>query len=660
MAEQCKYCNNLEDKQRLPGLVCEICKSFVHLTCLRSQNTPGNFECDVFFEFTCEDCAPEKTEMLVRNKFQWVNVLILTMNHLQNQMQGISNRGFFHYKTHICSFIDRHWLVLFGPSFKRTKNWVGTVVGVLSLYNSLFFRSGSSVLAELGWWKLMHSFSPAVAAHIVQELGPDKPKRVRNQISLDTKLFNRKVEEMGYGDYFDKVKYKLEEYMVLSYAGSSTIEQVEVKTEPVPYKKLKLDTEDLCIMPVSSCEAPEFDTRTNQSIEDIPLRDSLSGFEFHRLTAVPPTESSSVHSYRPHYDSDSHSSHPEPSDDEPRRKKEGGKEKSEEVEVRRESLFSTQLNSVDYPWEDPEPEPEQGLVEMTEYQEIQLLKTVEGLIPRVKEPCSRAELYRLRAKLALRRRKRHKHLPLFDIDRAVRVLSGYVTEGSRAAQDDRILDRFQRSYFMDNLCGTVTSTVYGPLLLPRTEAAPLRSAFSGAVLKPYIRRDAVTRPMWIKVLDEIVEKTKGVRVCRPPLDYCYVQPHHIPAVNALCAQFFWPGIDLTEALQYPEFSCVCSLGRLVVGCAFLVPVSAAAAYISFVLVRPEYRGAGIATFMLYHLLQTCAGRDVTLHVSPTNPAIFLYQKFGFKVEELVQDFYEKYYDIDYKGCRHALFLRLTR
>ena len=27
------------------------------------------------------------------------------------------------------------------------------------------------------------------------------------------------------------------------------------------------------------------------------------------------------------------------------------------------------------------------------------------------------------------------------------------------------------------------------------------------------------------------------------IDYCYVQPHHIPSVNAMCREFFWPGID---------------------------------------------------------------------------------------------------------------------
>jgi ribosomal protein S18 acetylase RimI-like enzyme len=54
------------------------------------------------------------------------------------------------------------------------------------------------------------------------------------------------------------------------------------------------------------------------------------------------------------------------------------------------------------------------------------------------------------------------------------------------------------------------------------------------------------------------------------------------------------------------------------------------------------------------------GKDLTLHVSATNPALILYQKFGFKVEEFVQDFYDKYFPADSKECKHALFLRLSR
>ena len=62
------------------------------------------------------------------------------------------------------------------------------------------------------------------------------------------------------------------------------------------------------------------------------------------------------------------------------------------------------------------------------------------------------------------------------------------------------------------------------------------------------------------------------------------------------------------------------------------------AYISFVLVHPEWRRGGIGTYMIYHLIQTCLGKDVTRHVSVMNPAKLMYQKFGFKPEEFVRDF----------------------
>ncbi|KPJ00334.1 Cysteine-rich protein 2-binding protein [Papilio xuthus] len=326
-----------------------------------------------------------------------------------------------------------------------------------------------------------------------------------------------------------------------------------------------------------------------------------------------------------------------------------------------------QLNSIDMPWLEPDPPPAPDLVEVSEYEEIQLLKRVENLIPKVKDSNKKAHLHRFRAKLALRRLKRHKHLPIFDLDKTARLLRGYIADDPKVLMNaERILDRFQRSYLLDNLSGTVASQQRGAALVSRWEAAPFRSAYSGTLLRPYIRRDTSARPLWLRLTDELLTRTHRGEVGYVPrapasLDYCYVRPQHIAPVNALLAQFFWPGIDMTEALQHPEFSCVVTYRRLVVGCAFLVPDAGHnEAYISFILTRPEWRNAKIATFMLYHLLQTCTGKDVTLHVSPTNPAIFLYQKFGFKVEELIQDFYEKYYDIDYKGCRHALFLRLVR
>ncbi|XP_063826870.1 cysteine-rich protein 2-binding protein [Ostrinia nubilalis] len=676
MCANCKYCEQPECKQDSPGLTCEVCSCFVHLSCLRRPGTPGDFACDVFFDFTCYECSPTHQEIFKRNKFPWVNVILLTLHHLNTQAHGISNNGFFHYKTHICSFIDRSWSLLFGAHTKQKKNWVGTIAGVLSVYNNFMFRSGSYVLGETGWWKLLHGFSPAVAADIIQEIAKEKPKgRSRNNFSVAKVIFMSKVIELGYQHLINKEE-------------EEPITPITPSVEPVPAKKKRFDFDSS-----SSLLFGEPDSDGRQEAEE--YKELLSStrepsysevesnwmckFEFTPTTVQTlfHSDSSSIHS-QPllYYDSDSRlssSSHPQEtqSDDYDTKKSitdvKPKKQQEENPYEKRESLFSTELNSVDLPWMEKFPEPDKNLVPMTQYQEVQLLKQVEGMIPKMKDPNKKAYLCRLKAKLALRRLKRHKHLPLFDLDKAVKLLGGYLTEDPRDVMNtERVLDRFQRSYLMDNLCGTIASTNYGTTVVAKTEPAPFRSPYSGALLKPYIRRDADSTPLWLKLTDELLRKTnKHIKGYVPPprgtLDFSYVRPQHIAAVNNLCAQFFWPGIDLTEALQYPEFSCVVTYRRLVVGCAFLVPDARAnEAYISFVLTRPEWRGAGIASFMLYHLLQTCSGKDVTLHVSPTNPAIFLYQKFGFKVEELIQDFYEKYFDIEYKGCRHALFLRLIR
>lgn len=152
------------------------------------------------------------------------------------------------------------------------------------------------------------------------------------------------------------------------------------------------------------------------------------------------------------------------------------------------------------------------------------------------------------------------------------------------------------------------------------------SPYSGLNLKPYIRRDCSTFPQWLRLMSEILTKTNKKQdnwslPPRNPIDYTYIQPSHIPAINSLCNEFFWPGIDrkisiksftliniklflVTECLQYPDFSCVVLYKKLIVGFALLVPnVKFNESYLSFVFTRPGWRNVGIGKFMIYHLIQ---------------------------------------------------------
>ncbi|XP_040041424.2 cysteine-rich protein 2-binding protein [Gasterosteus aculeatus] len=292
---------------------------------------------------------------------------------------------------------------------------------------------------------------------------------------------------------------------------------------------------------------------------------------------------------------------------------------------------------------------------------------------------------RLHRKLLVRQAKRQRGLPLLDVDRAVSAtlglvggiygaqVAGAVEQGGvvgkycTSSQELRILDRFQTNVCSRRGLQQQSVSFWRRLMGAETSSdQTIKSPYSSRLLKPFIRRDYESRPVKLRLLGEVRahphRKEPGwTPEANAPIDYCYVRPNHIPSVNAMCHDNFWPGVDLSECLQYPDFSVVVLYKKVVVGFGFMVPdVKYNEAYISFLLVHPEWRRAGIGTFMIYHLIQTCMGKDVTLHVSASNPAMLLYQKFGFKAEEYILDFYDKYYPVDSAECRHAFFLRLRR
>lgn len=60
------------------------------------------------------------------------------------------------------------------------------------------------------------------------------------------------------------------------------------------------------------------------------------------------------------------------------------------------------------------------------------------------------------------------------------------------------------------------------------------------------RRDYETRPLKMSLLAEIRahphrKDPSWVPEPESPIDYCYVRPNHIPSVNSMCHDMFWPG-----------------------------------------------------------------------------------------------------------------------
>ncbi|KAJ3072513.1 Cysteine-rich protein 2-binding protein [Podochytrium sp. JEL0797] len=216
---------------------------------------------------------------------------------------------------------------------------------------------------------------------------------------------------------------------------------------------------------------------------------------------------------------------------------------------------------------------------------------------------------------------------------------------------------------------SLASKIYGSLFLNTTLTShiPFASPYTGVLLKPYIWRDFFSQrthqrhfaPQYriLELINSLSDAFDGEGTS-PSIDYVYFQPMHKQQVNEMLSRQFWPGIDVSEHLDRPDLSVVALYKRVVVGCAFIMPDG----YITFIMVKPGWQRAGIARFMLHHLIQSVQsyGKDVTLHVSANNRAMILYQSFGFKAEEFVVNFYDKYLPVGSQECRNALFLRMRR
>ncbi|XP_060715143.1 cysteine-rich protein 2-binding protein [Tachysurus vachellii] len=671
---------------------CEKCRKWIPAAQLRGEQ-PSYLKGDNFFKFICSDCSDDGKESFERMRLTWQQVVMLAMYNLS--LEGTGRQGYFRWKEDICAFISRHWTFLLG-SRKKTSTWWSTVAGCLSVGSPTFFRSGAQEFGEPGWWKLVQNRPPTLRPEGDKVSGtslkvkatskppPDptitveglrkrggrsavesamrlKEKRSRTQEAKEIRRAQREAASSVPLRPTGR-SFTLERGEVVDFASLSSSDRTSPSPSPSPDFSAPGTPASHSATPSLLSEADLVpDAMPPQALfhDDEELDGECAidpGIEF----APPPRGPAGTMFARKKQELIKQE--PESEDDAEDSRDEGRKEKSERRKDKGEV--------------GPAPTPRYAPLSL--YEERMLLRRLEAC-PQALAVTPQAN--RLHRKLLVRQAKRERGLPLLDVDQAVSATLSLVggVYGAQVStvsemgkyrmnsQDLRILDRFQVT--TSSKKGVFQSNVSFWHRLMGSDACldqDIKSPYTSRTLKPYIRRDYETRPLKMRLLAEIRSRPhrndpSWVPEPESPVDYCYVRPNHIPSVNSMCQDMFWPGVDLSECLQYPDFSVVVLYKKVVIGFGFMVPdVKYNEAYISFLLVHPEWRRAGIATFMIYHLIQTCMGKDVTLHVSASNPAMLLYQKFGFKSEEYILDFYDKYYPVDSKECRHAFFLRLRR
>ncbi|XP_068230551.1 cysteine-rich protein 2-binding protein [Palaemon carinicauda] len=617
----CLYCKSWAESGPEDMLRCEFCRNTVHITCVKSGIPIGRLLGDNFFNFTCSGCQPSGQDNTVRAQLNTPQLLLLVLYNLHMTQAHTSRSGFFHWKVHIYQFINQHWKEIFGPEShkKKKKTLQASLSGQLSHYGQ-YFVSGYETLHDGGWYKLSMILPPA---QLIQVYTTEKSKgltlkQIKEEISeivVKEEPFpeSSSQDDSSQGSWFmEKDILKPHNVPPLSLFDSEE-ETEESYPENIPVKK-EIENNSL----QEDADMEFIDIGSEEIAESVPTLSKTSLFT-----------------------------------------------KNPEIESKEEESNSSVLK-----WTVGE-----NIHPLSGYEEKKLLRELKRL--QLAGPLP-AKLHRLLRKLIVRQSKHEHGVPQFDLDAECRFykLHGRLQtrsekRKSRIPQEQdasvRVLDRFQISSKENRGLEEKNSSFITKLVGSSDEPpALIRSPYTLRDLKPYIMRDYESVPLKLQLLQEIVryphrnDKTWSPPP-RYPIDYCYVTPKHIPAMNQMARHFFWPGIDLSEVLQYPDHTCVVLYRHLVIGFGILVPDTGFnTAYLSFLLVHPEWQRAGIATFVLYHLIQTCMGKDITLHVFAANPALILYQKFGFKVEEFLLDFYDKYLPEDSHECKHAMFLRLSR
>ncbi|KAI8928577.1 hypothetical protein BC831DRAFT_397374 [Entophlyctis helioformis] len=578
------------------------------------------------------------------------------------------DRQFFRLKEDICALLDKCWGYL-QPNRTRSATWTNSVSASLSTQAKLFL-SGQATMGQLGYWALKKVEPPSKPTKRGKQELPashSTPSSVRKQAQSSASASPAGTPLRSATSTPVPAASKPPTASSVSKSFSAVI-GASTTTPPQQYKRST-------VMAAVSASAP--------AALDAPAEPSVP---LKRQRSRPPSDKS-----RSSDESDSESSGTDQECTTPSR-------------PRKRQMSQHGHQSISPP--PPAPPTQSTTLIATGPPRARQKRVPQLSIQRQFEIKSRLDvmpsswltpsLAQFRRKLHLQAEKRVLGLRLFDLDawmnRYARVRQPAPTpmtlppdakarvclpDGSWRIlslpdmSSNQVLDRFRKSakQIATPYDRSLRSKLYGnPMLRDTLTVFEDRiSPYTGKRLRPYIMRDYGSRPPRKAMLETIsamqeapnhlgTDVTPAIRVKDlSPIDYVYLHDMHIDAVNDALAHMFWPSIDVSENLLFPDYSVVALYKRLVVGCAFMTPEG----YITYIMVVPGWDGCGIASRMLFHLIEArSASLDVTLHVSANNRAMLLYQKFGFKPEGFIVGFYDKYLASNSQACKNAVFTRL--
>ncbi|KAI8087925.1 uncharacterized protein B0P05DRAFT_530696 [Gilbertella persicaria] len=612
-----------------------ISMQLICLDCIHCMVKPLLFG-DTFGVFHCAVCnrGPETFE---RKPMSWISIVHLVIYNLikNSQIEDVKKpkkdkreHYYFRWKEDVCAFIDDYWDYLM-PEKTRSATWNNTIASVLSTHGSIFL-SGLEKLHQSAWWTL-HTFEP-----------PKNDKKTKLKPTPKRTLKRSKeneVDKRPKRSKREKSPAKKEQSIEDDFLGLSSLSELSSSAE-------LSDTEEDKKKPV---QQEPLKSETHIQIENKEIKTQEAKEE----TEIQPEKK-------------------EPEKKEPE-KKEPEKKEPEKKEPEKKDY----VNNTNDLSQSTKPSLSQQTT-LSPQDEWLLLQKLEHSSKKLSPAACR-----YKRKLAVRRLKRNLGIKLFDMDTYLiqllksskpilepisnqTVIQPASNQHVEQTQDDQeaMLNNITYTPYASSFASRLYGSIRQRNTITRDE--PWLSSWNGRKLRPFIRRDFQSQPKRMLLMGQIKAcagkpHTKGQSepsgiVSGESIDYVYFQKEHLSQVNHLLSRTFWEGIDVSESLLFPEFSIVALYKRRVIGCAFMTPE----AYITYFAVDPGWTNASIGQFMLYHLFQTAISKDITLHVSANNNAMILYQKFGFKPEEFIVNFYDKYLPADSVYSKNAFLLRLRR